>query len=186
MTVTKYRKTPDVYPLQDVRVIDGDTIEARIALPFDQFLTKRIRLKGWWADETTGPWGLAGQAAKLALEKYVQGRALWLLAQTCRLDKYGRVIGSLLHHDQIVDPRAILGPYQLTEAEHKARRDAAARVRTMGAQPAQDRCPTCQRYIGQSTVCLSCLPSDPARCTTAEQGPDAPQGLGEWNWQVSR
>lgn len=119
------RKLPDVYPITEVRVIDGDTIQARILLPFDQSVTKRIRLKGWWADEPVGLYAAAGSDAKLLLEKFCWGKALWLHAPSCRTDKYGRLVGHLMVGMEIVDPRAVLGALQLSERVHNEHRAAS-------------------------------------------------------------
>lgn len=129
MITKEWRKTPDIYPLHDVRVIDGDTIEARIVLPFGQSVQKRIRLKGWWADEPEGIWGASGLQAKALFEVWAKEKVLWLLAAGCREDKYGRVIGHLMHKSQIVSPLEVINHHQLTEAEHKERRDRNAALK---------------------------------------------------------
>lgn len=126
MIKSQYRKTPDIFPLHHIRVVDGDTLEATVALPFDFSVVKRIRLKGWWADEPVGIYAQQGLCAKRLLEVFLEGKAIWLHAPSARLDKYGRIVGSILHGSEIVDPRKVLGNYQLTEKEHKARRDQQA------------------------------------------------------------
>lgn len=118
------RKTPDIHPLENIRVIDGDTIEAQILLPFEQRVQKRIRLKGWWADEIGGLYNGTAVVARFRLECFIQGKALWLHAPSCRLDRYGRVVGSLMHGERIVTAQEVLGDLQLTEKDHKAHRDA--------------------------------------------------------------
>lgn len=123
MIKATFRKTPDIYPLHHIRVVDGDTLEATVILPFDFSVVKRIRLKGWWADEPVGPYASSGLCAKRLLEVFLEGKAIWLHAPSARLDKYGRIVGSILHGAQIIDPRMVLGSYQLTEKEHKSRRD---------------------------------------------------------------
>jgi hypothetical protein len=132
MITKTLRKTPDIYPLHSIRVIDGDTIEAMICLPFDTKISKRIRLKGWWADETEGIYRSNGMLAQHLLEVFCAGKALWLHAPSCRLDKYGRVIGHLMHGERIIAPREVLGSCQLTEGEHKLRRDQTAAARKLG------------------------------------------------------
>lgn len=129
MKIKAWRETPEVYPLHRVRIIDGDTLEADIRLAFDTTINRRIRLKGWWADETEGPFRSSGMQATFLLECFCADKALWLHAPSCRLDKYGRVVGHLMHGGRIVDPRDVLGKLQLTEAEHKRRRDAQAAAR---------------------------------------------------------
>jgi len=128
MITKSYRKTPEIYPIDDVRVIDGDTLEATIRLPFDCSIKRRIRLRGWWAPERSGPHRASGEAAAALLAEYCKGKALWLHAPSCRLDRYGRVIGHLMHGERIVDPRDVLGSHQLTETEHKHHRDEALKA----------------------------------------------------------
>lgn len=117
------QKTPDCYPILDVRVIDGDALEATILLPFGVRHRARIRLKGWWADELEGEHSVSGHAAKHLLECFCAGRALWIFCPSERQDKYGRIIADLMEGQQIVTAPRVLGTYQLTEAEHKRRRD---------------------------------------------------------------
>jgi endonuclease YncB( thermonuclease family) len=128
MIKREFRRTPDLYPLTQVRVVDGDTIEACIILAFGCSTTRRIRLKGWWADEPQGEYRSAGLDACLKLERWVEGKVLWLHSPSCRLDRYGRVIGHLVLDEKLVDPREVLGEHQLTEAEHKRRRDRMAKA----------------------------------------------------------
>jgi hypothetical protein len=132
-----YRKTPDIYPIQSIRVIDGDTIEAMIMLPFGCTVVKRIRLKGWWADEPVGLYAAQGLLAAQLLRAWIGDKALWLHAPSCRLDKYGRVIGHLMHGERIISGKDVLGHCQLSEKEHNARRaqsKAAAGIRTADAK----------------------------------------------------
>lgn len=169
-----YRLTPDIYPLHDVRVVDGDTLEARIALPFGQSVQKRIRLKGWWADEIEGPYGLYGRSAQVALVNWIAGKALWLHAPSCRMDKYGRVIGHLMHDQKIINPKDVLGCLQLSEKLHNAHRAHAkgmAGVRTAGSQssePINDpraKCFKRNSLSGHSICCecVECWPKPPYR-----------------------
>lgn len=124
--ITKILKTtPDLYPICNIRVIDGDTLEAEVVLPFNTRVQKRIRLKGWWADELDGPYRSAGLTAKYLVEIFITGKVLWLWSSSCRLDKYGRVIGALVHNGRLVLPSDVLGTHALTEKEHKLRSDQA-------------------------------------------------------------
>jgi hypothetical protein len=158
MITNKFRRTPDIYPLDHIRVVDGDTLEALIRLPFDQSVTKRIRLKGWWAPEPTGPYAAAGIAARLRLVDFVKDKALWLHTPSCRLDRYGRVVGHMLHGERIVSPRDVLGDFQLSESEHKRRRDLEKKVIQPAFDPA-DRCPNCGLGFDPGTHwCPSCYP----------------------------
>lgn len=123
MITTKWRVSPDIHPLDQVRVIDGDTIDAQILLPFQQRVQKRIRLRGWWADELEGQFAREGAMAKARLETWQAGKALWLHSPSCRLDKYGRVVGHIIHENRIVTALEILGDLQLDEATHKRHTD---------------------------------------------------------------
>lgn len=125
MITRTLKKEKDYYPLHDLRVIDGDTIQARIVLPFEQSITMRIRLQGWYADELTGIHWQRGMQAKLNLQVFTAGRGFWLSCPGQRKDKYGRVIGHLVHGHELVDPKDVLGTLQLSEAEHRLRKDAA-------------------------------------------------------------
>lgn len=110
------------FAILDVRIIDGDAIQATILLPFDQRLRARIRLKGWWADETTGPFCEAGLKAKARLEAWCQDKALWICTPGERRDRYGRIVAHLVHGSQLVNPRDVLAELQLTEKVHQERR----------------------------------------------------------------
>lgn len=128
----------ELFPIHDVRVIDGDTIEARIILPLDTSKKQRIRLKGWWADELEGAWNDQGIRSKIALENFCSGKALWIHARGHRLDKYGRLVAHLVYENKPVNPRDVLGALQLTMEEHKAHSDAnrasLSRRRAIAAQ----------------------------------------------------
>lgn len=125
MITKTLRKTPDIFPLVKIRVIDGDTLEAGVCLPFDTLLMKRIRLKGWWAAELGSAWDAEARTAAKRLADFLEEKAVWLHAPSCRLDKYGRIIGTLMHGTRIISAREVLGELQLTEAEHKRRHDEA-------------------------------------------------------------
>lgn len=120
-------KTPDLFPLHDIRIVDGDTIVATIPLPFKTSVRKTIRLKGWWAAELNTIFHSEAVRAAQRLHDFCCGKALWLLTAGCRLDKYGRVIGHLQHDGRIISPREVLGDLSLTAAEHKLRHDRQAR-----------------------------------------------------------
>ena len=86
--------SPTRYPAAIVRVIDGDTVLARISLGMNVQITQRVRLAGIDAPENHT---LAGRLATA----YTQQR---LLHQTVELeigsrvfDKYGRVLATVWH-----------------------------------------------------------------------------------------
>lgn len=173
MITKTIQKERGVYPLHNIRVVDGDTIEATIMQDFGCSIIKRIRLKGWWADEPVGPYASSGLIAKHLLEVWVQGKVLWLLSPSGRLDRFGRVIGCLIHGQQIVGAHEVLGQYQLSEAEHKRRRDQAAKAAKglpSGAPPTGSR---------DTAEVKSSGPINDPRANL-----DLTQGLGEWDWTL--
>lgn len=123
MITRAIRKEKDVYPVHDVVAVDGDTIKARVVLAFGQSIELRIRLKGWWADEPIGLHAEAGLAAHNKLQGWLKGKVLWIWSRSERQDKYGRTIAHLIHNEQVVDPRKVLGEHQLTEEVHRLHRD---------------------------------------------------------------
>lgn len=129
MITRTLKKIPDVFPISNIRVIDGDTIEADIIQAFGSITRKRIRLRGWWAPELGGDHRVDGLRAKMLLEIYCNDIAFWIQAPSARLDRYGRVIAHLMIGNEIVNPHEILGELQLTEAEHKRRADHLLRSR---------------------------------------------------------
>lgn len=142
--MTKYRTPsdePGIYAIRDIRVIDGDAIEATIVLPFEALIRKRIRLRGWWADETEGAHAQRGLLAAARLTAFIAKGPLWIHAADERMDRYGRLLATLRDAQRIIVAAEILGDCQLTEREHKARRDvivkAAAAKRALTAQQAQ-------------------------------------------------
>lgn len=161
-----------VYAIRDVRVIDGDALDVVIVLPFDALINKRVRLKGWWADELEGPWAEAGHRAKARLEEFCKGKPLWIAAGSERCDKYGRVLADLVDGTKFVDPRAVLGDCQLTEREHKYRRDIVAKQAAAARKKCQgpllrydcgpgDPCPDCGSQGERNSGCPTCCPKPP-------------------------
>lgn len=185
MITTTIRKTTDLFAIDHVRVIDGDTIEALIYLPFDVTTTKRIRLRGWWADEPFGLHAATGQKARSLLHEFCVGKALWISCSAERLDRYGRVLAHLVHDEKMVNPKDVLGDCLLTEAEHRRRRDSELKAsgRTSGklrpsgardtAHPASKRaggpialawrCSSCGSDGAINTGCVDCCPKPPYR-----------------------
>jgi hypothetical protein len=131
---SSWRKSAEIHAIKNIRVVDGDTIQADILLPFDTTIQRRIRLKDWWADELEGAWAVEGMRAKMRLESFLEGKAVWLLSPSCRVDKYGRVIGTLMHEERIICAQEVLGELQLTAAVHKARRDGQRAQGAAGGQ----------------------------------------------------
>lgn len=131
-------KTLGHYEISGARAIDGDTIECVIHLPFQTLISKRVRLAGFWAAELHGPDPAAGQEAKRVLQTFLSANPCTLFSRSERLDKYGRVIATLFSNGKPVDPGAVLGLWQLTEAQHKAQSDAARLLRLRSGLAAQE------------------------------------------------
>lgn len=144
-TFKKPSDEPGVFAIRDIRVIDGDAIEATIILPFEALIRKRIRLRGWWADETEGQYAEQGKLAASRLTEFVAKGPLWIHAADERCDRYGRLLATLRDAQRIVVAKDVLGALQLTEREHKVRRDVIVRAQaakrkilSAAAQAAED------------------------------------------------
>lgn len=119
MRVKTWRTEPDVYPLRDAVVVDGDTIKATVVLPLGITKHQIIRLKDWWAPEPTGASIAQGLAAKGLLERFCEGKNLFIWVMSARYDRFGRLVASLFVAGRIVEPSTVLGCYQLTKDAHK-------------------------------------------------------------------
>lgn len=115
----------EFYSILNVRVIDGDAIEATISLPFGACVIKRIRLKGFWAPEKEGRTPDLARLAHTRLEDWILGRDLFIRCPSERQDKFGRVIADLYDSNGPANPHDILRDAQLSEADHKADLDWA-------------------------------------------------------------
>lgn len=87
------------YSCTVTRVVDGDTVDARVDLGFEVSLTIRIRLTGVDTPETYRPSCDAERRHGEQAKKFVSER---ILDKTCRLvtdrdsqGKYGRYLGTL-------------------------------------------------------------------------------------------
>jgi endonuclease YncB( thermonuclease family) len=129
MITRNIRKLEDIFPLLNVRVIDGDTLQADIALAFETNINRRIRLKGWWAPEQEAGIGGPGFEAKHRLDCYCAGKALWIHCPAQRLDKYGRIIAALWYDNRIISAGEVLGTLQMTEKAHREAKDEITRHR---------------------------------------------------------
>ena len=92
------------YSISNIRVIDGDTIDADIDLGFSIFIRRRIRLEGIDAPETrlqskiSDPEErkkekLSGIKSKDFLYSICESNKIYLISN--KLDKYGRVLGEI-------------------------------------------------------------------------------------------
>lgn len=163
MITRNVHKLQDTFPLLSVRAVDGDTLLVTIALAFETTITKRVRLKGWWAPEMTGPDAARGMAAQQRLHNFCEGKVLWILCPAQRLDRYGRVIATLMHEERIISARDVLGDLQLTEAEHKAARDAHRPAQGTLGPKAWPPCGVCGAMMPLDGVCVRCSAQRQAR-----------------------
>lgn len=123
MKISRLEVRQEFFPIVNVRVIDGDCIEATILLAFGACVIKRIRLKGFWAPEMEGRLAARGVRATQKLTDWVLGRDLFIRCPGCRLDRYGRVLAELWHATGPANPHSILGEDQLTMEQHKQELD---------------------------------------------------------------
>lgn len=82
-----------------IRVIDGDTVHARLDLGFGLFLERDIRLYGIDAPEFHGkkrPTGEPADMAKARLAELVEGRAVIVRIPEGAKEKYGRILGVII------------------------------------------------------------------------------------------
>ncbi len=74
-----------------LRVVDGDSLHLRCAVPFDGWRDLEVRLLGVDAPERVGASRQAGEAAKMYLSELLE-HAEELRAQTYKTDKFGRYL----------------------------------------------------------------------------------------------
>jgi micrococcal nuclease len=87
-----------VYNAKLIRVIDGDTVDAKIDLGFDVWVKKRIRLYGINTPETRTrdlEEKKAGIAAKDRLSELMEQCNYKFILQSHGVGKYGRCLGTL-------------------------------------------------------------------------------------------
>ena len=82
------------YKIEVLRVVDADTIDARIDLGFRLYTGHRIRLAGVDAWEMRGPEKVKGRAATRALISNLQTAGPWTVAAQ-RPGKVGRWLGTI-------------------------------------------------------------------------------------------
>jgi hypothetical protein len=135
MKTKSFSTAPELYPIRNVIVVDGDTLKGEIVLPLGVTKWQIVRLKGWWAPEPTGASLHQGVAARGCLERFCEGKNLFLLVLGSRFDRYGRLVAALWWGSSVVDPARVLGTYQLTEDAHRRLRDAGAGILTPQSSP---------------------------------------------------
>lgn len=81
------------YRARIVRVVDGDTVEADVALGFNTWRRgERLRLVGIDAPEPRGETRAAGERATDALRRRIEGRELVICTVADRADSFGRYL----------------------------------------------------------------------------------------------
>ena len=93
------------------RVIDGDTIEARVDLGFDVFAVQRFRLYGINAPETKGESREDGRAATEYLRTLITTNAadsvLTIQTRKDKREKYGRYLAVLIANGVNINQRMV-------------------------------------------------------------------------------
>lgn len=90
------------YRAEILRVIDGDTVVARIDLGFSVSIEQHLRLHGINAPEIRGEERPQGLESKAALEKLIEEhQPIMVRTFKDRTGKYGRYIAELMGSDRI-------------------------------------------------------------------------------------
>ena len=82
------------YPVEVVRVVDGDTVDVRVDLGLEAFRLERIRLYGVNTPEPYGETRAAGLAAAEWLRDRLDCVEVLLETRRDDVDKYGRRLGT--------------------------------------------------------------------------------------------
>ena len=116
---------PGPYPVEIIRILDGDTFEARVRVWFGQEITTLVRIRGIDAPELKGRCGdeLRGaEASRDALAKLLAAGAPML--RDVALDKYGgRVVASVAVSGAVDDISAAMIASGRARAYGGGRRD---------------------------------------------------------------
>lgn len=89
--------TPYVYRVEQIRVIDGDTLAVEIDLGFRLSYHVSVRLEGINTPEITGPERSAGLVVKMFVQEWVSAHKGHLMVRSIKLDKYAdRVVGDIV------------------------------------------------------------------------------------------
>ena len=95
---------PYVYEAVVDRVVDGDTLIARIDLGFDVWKSQRVRLRGVEAPASDTP---KGKKTTRFVEKEMQ-KARCAAVRTYKLDKYGRYVADVFYSVDEMDARELV------------------------------------------------------------------------------
>ena len=86
------------YEAEVIRVVDGDTIDAKISLGFDVYVKKRIRFQGFNAPESRTrnlEQKKRGLAAKERVKEILKENKNKFLLKSHGVGKYGRCLGEI-------------------------------------------------------------------------------------------
>lgn len=97
----------NLYDIELIRVIDGDTIIANVQLGYNVLLThQNIRLHGINAPEIYGTNKLIGLLSKQYLANLLKGKTLKLEPFQRNYDKYGRILATIyysINHTDLIN-----------------------------------------------------------------------------------
>ena len=105
------------YKITDIRVVDGDTIEATVDLGFKCYIRRYIRLYDVDTWETKGPNKIKGKEAKKHLKELLNRFSLVVfISYKDKKGKYGRLLGTLWGQEE-----GMIEPMWNINAEMKAK-----------------------------------------------------------------
>ena len=84
-----------VYAARCVQVIDGDTLDLDIDLGFHVTLRQRVRLRGIDTPELRGPQRELAEAARQAVDAWLQDDIVLIRTERDQTDKYGRMLADV-------------------------------------------------------------------------------------------
>jgi micrococcal nuclease len=93
-----------------LRVLDGDTVKARIDTGFKTYIEMDVRLQGINAPEITGATKKEGEKSKLWLENKVLNKEVILetFKNSDQFDKYGRFLALMYEPDKFLPNNSVL------------------------------------------------------------------------------
>ena len=103
------------YNIELLRVVDGDTIDAKIDLGFDVFVKKRVRFLGVNSPESRTrdlEEKKRGLAAKARVKELLEN-SIYIILTSHGVGKYGRCLGEL--HVDIIDGKESLTMVSINE-----------------------------------------------------------------------
>lgn len=95
---TLYAVEPHIFPVNEFRIIDGDTVEVIMDLGFDLTKKTSVRIVGVNAPEKTGNEKVAGLAVTAEVSTWLTGYTIYCKYE--KEDKYGgRIDGDIIRSD---------------------------------------------------------------------------------------